>query len=133
MRLRRAKDELDRAFGEPLDVDGLARLAGYSRFHFIRAFRDVYGETPGRYLARRRIERAQDLLATANLTVTEIAGLVGFASLGTFSTRFRAQVGVSPSAYRAQVAAQGGPPPIPGCFVLMWNLSAGGDAARPQS
>lgn len=121
VRLRVAKDELDRSFARPLDIAELAALAGYSRFHFIRAFRATYGETPGRYLARRRVERARDLLASANLTVTEVAGLVGFASLGTFSSRFRAQVGMSPSAYRRAVAAQGGPPPVPGCFVLMWH------------
>ena len=72
-RLRSTKDLIDRALGEPLDVRRLAAHAGYSRFYFIRAFRKAYGETPAQYLARRRIERACDLLAVANLTVREVA------------------------------------------------------------
>jgi AraC-like DNA-binding protein len=123
--LRAAKDLMDRGFARPLDLDTIAREAGYSRFHFARAFRDTYGETPHAYLTRRRIERAKDLLRSANLTVTEICDLVGFSSLGSFSSRFRELVGVSPSAYRRSVVARGGPPPIPGCFVLMWTRPHG--------
>jgi len=116
---------MDRGFARPLDLDTIAREAGYSRFHFARAFRNTYGETPHAYLTRRRIERAKDLLRSANLTVTEICDLVGFSSLGSFSSRFRELVGVSPSAYRRSVVARGGPPPIPGCFVLMWTRPHG--------
>src|SRR5437870_9475368 len=116
--LRAARDLMDRAYAEPLSLDEMARRAGYSRFHFLRAFRDAYGETPGAYLSRRRIERAKDLLRAANLTVTEICFLVGFSSLGSFSSRFSELVGCSPSAYRAAAVARGGPPPIPGCFVM---------------
>jgi AraC-like DNA-binding protein len=119
--LRDAKDLMDRAYAEPLDLDVIARAAGYSRFHFIRAFRDTYGQTPRDYLSARRVERARDLLRGANLTVTEICFIVGFSSLGSFSTRFKAEVGLSPSEYRASEVRRGGPPPIPGCFVLMWN------------
>jgi AraC-like DNA-binding protein len=61
----------------------MAGEAGYSRFHFARAFAAAYGETPRAYLTRRRIERAKTLLRTANLSVTEICFLVGFASSGT--------------------------------------------------
>jgi AraC-like DNA-binding protein len=120
-RLRLAKDILDRSYAEPLDLRAIADAAGYSLFHFVRAFRDVYGETPGRYLSRRRVERAKDLLRSANLTVTEICLQVGFASLGSFSARFHEVVGVSPSAYREEMVRRGGPPPVPGCFVLMWS------------
>jgi AraC-like DNA-binding protein len=119
--LRRAHDLIDRDYAQPLDLDAMAREAGYSRFHFARAFAETYGETPRRYLTRRRIERAKTLLRTANLSVTEICLLVGFDSLGSFSTRFRSLVGQSPAAYRAAVVASGGPPPIPGCVVLMWT------------
>ena len=120
--LRAAKDLMDRAYAEPLDLDMLAREAGYSRFHFARSFRDTYGRTPRAYLSERRVERARELLRTANLTVTEICYLVGFSSLGSFSARFKAEVGVSPSGYREREIARGGPPPIPGCFVLMWSM-----------
>jgi AraC-like DNA-binding protein len=74
-------------------------FAGVSKFHFVHSFAATYGETPMRYLTRRRIERAQDLLRVANLTVTEICMLVGFASLGSFSSRFTQLVGESPTAY----------------------------------
>ena len=121
--LRNAKDLIDREFAEPLDLDDLARAAGYSRYHFTRSFKRVFGRTPREYLSWRRIERARDLLRTANLTVTEVCMLVGFSSLGTFSSRFTAVVGVSPAEFRRQVAVAGGAPPIPGCFVLMWNAA----------
>lgn len=113
--LRRARDLIDRAYAEKLDLDTLARAAGYSRFHFARSFREVYGETPARYLTSRRIERAKDLLRATPLSVTEICHLVGFSSLGSFSSRFSAMTGMSPTEYRKRFT----PPPIPGCFVLM--------------
>jgi AraC-like DNA-binding protein len=123
--LRRARDLIDRDYAEPLDLDAMAREAGYSRFHFARAFGDAYGETPRAYLTRRRIERAKTLLRTANLSVTEICLLVGFESLGSFSSRFRRLVGQSPSEYRQAAVQAGGAPPIPGCVVLMWTRPHG--------
>ena len=96
--------------------------AGVSKYHFLRCFAATYGKTPARYLAERRIERAQDLLRATNLTVTEICNLVGYSSLGSFSRKFRELVGVSPSAYQARYAATGAPH-IPGCYVLMHGLS----------
>ena len=119
--LRAAKDLMDRSYSEELDLDAIAGEAGYSRFHFVRSFRDTYGRTPRAYLSERRIERARELLRTANLTVTEICYLVGFSSLGSFSARFKENVGVSPSEYREHEIARGGPPPSPWCFVLMWS------------
>jgi AraC-like DNA-binding protein len=116
--LRRARDLMDARYGEPLDLDDLAAAAGFSRFHFAREFRAAFGETPGGYLTRRRVERAKALLAGANLTVTEICMLVGFSSLGTFSRRFRDIVGCSPTEYRRR---NPGPPPIPGCYVMRWS------------
>jgi AraC-like DNA-binding protein len=116
--LRRARDHIDRHFAEPLDVDRIAAVAGVSKYHFIRCFRMTYGETPMRYLTRRRLERAQDLLRSANLTVTEICMLVGFSSLGSFSAKFSALVGESPTAYRNRYA-RAGVPHIPGCYLFM--------------
>ena len=119
--LRAAKDLIDGRFGEPLDLDRLAARASCSRYHFHRAFTATYGQSPGRYLTARRIERAQELLRSANLTVSEICMLVGFSSVGSFTTQFRRVVGRTPTAYRRTVVEAGGPPPIPGCFVLMWS------------
>jgi AraC-like DNA-binding protein len=134
--LRRARDRIDRDYAERIDIPALAAGAGYSREHFIRAFRTTYGETPGRYRTRRRVERACELLRSANLTVTEICHLVGFTSLGTFSARFAELTGMSPTAYRKQAAERGGPAPIPGCYALMWRagLQSGGlaNASLPE-
>lgn len=116
--LRRARDHIDRHYREPLDLDVLARVARVSKFHLVRSFEAAYGETPIRYVTRRRIERAQDLLRHANLTVTEICVMVGFASLGSFSARFAQLVGESPTAYRSRWAARGGPH-VPGCYLFM--------------
>ncbi|POX38503.1 AraC family transcriptional regulator [Streptomyces sp. Ru73] len=111
---------MDRDWAEPLDLDAVAAHAGYSRFHFVRAFKAVYGLTPGQYLSRRRIERAEELLRTADLSVTEICTLVGFASLGTFSATFKKQTGLSPSAYRDRHVGRG-TALIPGCYALLWS------------
>jgi AraC-like DNA-binding protein len=128
--LRRAKDLMDRDWAHPLDLAAVAARAGYSRYHFVRRFREAYGETPGHYLGRRRIERAQELLRSANLTVTEICMLVGFSSLGTFSRRFKQHVGMTPTEFR-RYARAGGPAPIPGCFVLFW-AGGFGAASKPN-
>ena len=119
--LRQVRDRIDRDYAEPVGIPTLAAAAGYSTTHFIRAFRAAYGETPGAYRTRRRVERACELLRSVNLSVTEICHTVGFTSLGSFSARFSGLMGQSPSAYRAEAARRGGPAPIPGCFVLMWR------------
>jgi AraC-like DNA-binding protein len=116
--LRRARDHIDRHYAEPLDLAELATVAKVSKFHFARSFEAAYGETPIRYLTRRRIDRAQDLLRGANLTVTEVCMLVGFASLGSFSSRFTQLVGESPTAYLDRWAARGGAR-VPGCYLFM--------------
>ena len=130
--LRKARDRIDRDYREEIGIAALASGAGYSREHFIRAFRAAYGETPGRYRTRRRVERAGELLRSANLTVTEICYLVGFSSVGTFSTRFSELTGMSPCKYRAQAASRGGPAPIPGCFVLMWETGLPAEDPRAE-
>jgi AraC-like DNA-binding protein len=116
--LRRARDHIDRHYEMPLDLDQLSRVAGVSKYHFARCYEAAYGETPIRYLTRRRIERAQDLLRSANLTVTEICMMVGFSSLGSFSARFTQLVGETPTAYRNRWARKGGAH-VPGCYLFM--------------
>ena len=129
--LRRARDHVDRHFAEDLDLDRLARVAGVSKYHFVRSFEAAYGETPIRYLTRRRIERAQDLLRSANLTVTEVCMAVGYASLGSFSTRFRALTGESPVAYRDRWAARSAAH-VPGCFLFMRGVVDLGTTGRGE-
>ena len=116
--LRQAHDHIDRHYATPIGLDELARVAGVSKYHFARSFEAAYGLTPIRYLTRRRVERAQDLLRHANLTVTEICFLVGFSSVGSFSSLFTRLVGESPTAYRNRWAVRGGPH-VPGCYLFM--------------
>jgi AraC-like DNA-binding protein len=113
----RVRDAIDRDPAAQLDVRTLAALVHVSPWHLIRTFAAVYGETPHRYLQRRRVQRAMVLLRDTDASVTEICVAVGFTSLGTFSRTFRAVVGESPSAYRRR-----GPlPPAPGCFTTAWT------------
>lgn len=129
--LLRARDAIDRDFASPLDIPALARIALLSEAHFIRSFRAVFGETPHRYLQRRRIERAMTLLRHTDRTVTDVSLAVGFQSLGTFSRTFQAIVGCSPSAYRRRTAPL--PAPVPTCFTMAWTRpSSFGEARRPD-
>ncbi len=102
--LRRVRDRIDREYAQPLDVEALARGAHMSAGHLSREFRLAYGESPYAYVMTRRIERAMALLRRGDLSVTDVCFAVGCSSLGTFSTRFTALVGVPPSFYRRRVA-----------------------------
>jgi AraC-like DNA-binding protein len=118
--LLRAKDLIDRDYAKQLDVPALARAAHASTAHFSRSFKRAFGETPHRYLLRRRIERAKELLRGTDMSVTEVSVEVGFQSVGSFSATFRDLVGSPPSEY-ARGWRAAGPPPIPGCFTLMYT------------
>ena len=131
--VRHARDRIDHDFAQPLSLDALAKTAGYSKYHFARVFAELYGETPREYLSRRRIERAKDLLRAANLTVTEICLEVGFDSLGSFSQRFKDLVGIPPTEYRQRAIGAGDPPPVPGCFVLMWTRPVTNERNREEA
>jgi AraC-like DNA-binding protein len=104
--LRRVRDRIDREYARPLDVEALARGVHMSAGHLSREFKRAYGEPPYSYLMTRRIERAMALLRRGDLSVTDVCFEVGCQSLGTFSTRFTELVGMSPSAYREQMADQ---------------------------
>jgi AraC-like DNA-binding protein len=95
---------MDREYAQPLDVEALARDAHMSAGHLSRQFRLAYGESPYSYLMTRRIERAMALLRRGDLSVTEVCFEVGCASLGTFTTRFKELVGMSPGQYRREAA-----------------------------
>ena len=77
-----------------------AEIAGFSPFHFARLFRDVIGIPPGEFLTALRFERSKQLLLTTDASVTDICFEIGYESLGTFSSRFRQLVGVSPQQFR---------------------------------
>jgi AraC-like DNA-binding protein len=117
--LRRARDLIDKDFGDSgLDLDRIASVAFLSKSHFVRRFRYQFGLSPSAYLSQRRVERAQDLLRFANLTVTEVCHAVGYSSLGSFSQAFHDAVGESPSAFQLRWRQQGHLR-IPGCEILM--------------
>jgi AraC-like DNA-binding protein len=116
---------MDRGFARPLDVAAVARVAHVSEAHFSRQFRATFGETPHRYLQRRRVERAMELLRETDRPVTEICFDVGFNSLGTFSRTFRDIVSEPPSAYRARFAADGAALRVPACWAMAWLRPAG--------
>jgi AraC-like DNA-binding protein len=120
-RMLRARDAMDRTFAEPLCIPRLAQIAEVSEAHFIRTFRATFGETPHRYLQRRRVERAMFLLRATDRAITDICFDVGFGSLGTFSRTFSDIVGESPTTFRQR----GRLPAVPTCFMMAW--------ARPSS
>ncbi|MDI3403801.1 helix-turn-helix domain-containing protein [Streptomyces cavernicola] len=129
VRLRKARDVMDRDYAEPLDVAALARVALMSPGHFSRSFRAAYGETPYSYLMTRRIERAKALLRRGDLSVTEVCFEVGCTSLGSFSSRFTELVGESPSAYRARDHAAGAA--VPACVAKVYTRPVRNGEAKP--
>jgi transcriptional regulator GlxA family with amidase domain len=128
-RMLRARDAMDRSYAQPLDIPALARIALVSEAHFIRTFRATFGETPHRYLQRRRIERSMYMLRETDSSVTQICFAVGFASLGTFSRTFREIAGETPLAYRNRGRIAGAPT----CFAMAWmRPSSFGEAPKPE-
>lgn len=117
--LLRARDVMDRAYAEPLDIPALAAVACCSPAHFIRSFSTTFGETPYRYLQRRRVERAMALLRTTDMAVQDVCVAVGWSSLATFTRSFRQIVGVTPGRYRASCGVPRAP--VPTCFVKAWT------------
>jgi len=124
-RLCRARDLLREVDDGPLTIDDVARDAAMSPFHFIRQFSALFGETPHQWRIQARLDRARQLLALGDHSVTDICMEVGFSSLGSFSALFARRIGTAPSVYRRRVRSlitvPGTLPPqlIPGCLSLM--------------
>jgi transcriptional regulator GlxA family with amidase domain len=129
VRLRRARDQMDRDYAQPLDVPALARTALMSPGHFSRSFRAAYGESAYSYLMTRRIERAKALLRRGDLSVTDVCFAVGCTSLGSFSSRFTELVGESPSSYRARSHDDGAT--IPACIAKIHTRPVRIKEAKP--
>ncbi|HUR16535.1 MAG TPA: helix-turn-helix transcriptional regulator [Candidatus Limnocylindrales bacterium] len=128
-RLLRARDAMDRAYAEPLNVRAVAAVAHISEAHFSRSFRAAFGETPHRYLQRRRVERAMFLLRETDRSVTEICFDVGFTSLGTFSRTFSEITGASPTTYRLKNS----PIDAPHCFQMAMSRPRLAADVNPRS
>ena len=97
-RVVQAKLFIDENFAENLDLDNISDEACFSKFHFIRLFKKIYGKTPHRHLTTVRIERAKILLRD-DIPVSDVCYAVGFESLSSFSGLFRRLVGKPPSEY----------------------------------
>ena len=121
-RIVQAKLFIDSKYADKIDLDNISDEAYFSKFHFIRLFKKIYGKTPHQYLTFVRIEKATQLLRT-DKPVTEVCYAVGFDSLSSFGSLFKRIVGVSPSAFleeQQQMKIQILKSPlkfVPGCFV----------------
>ena len=104
-KLARARRLIDAKFSEPLQLVALADAAGISRFHFHRAFRRAFHDTPGRYVAAQRLQAAKRLLQATEDSVTDVCLAVGFHSLGSFSAFFKRHCGMTPREFRRRARA----------------------------
>lgn len=120
-RIVQAKLFIDRNYAEKIDAGEIADEACYSKFHFIRTFKSIYGKTPHQYLTTVRIDKAKELLE-AKMSVTDACFSVGFESLGSFTELFKRRVGITPSEYqrikleRKQRMIEKPFSFVPGCF-----------------
>ncbi len=129
-RLARARDFIDHCYDHPLNLDQISEKACFSRYHFLRLFRQAFNITPHQYLIERRIEKAKELLrADDEVRVTDVCFEVGFQSLGSFSTLFHKCVGHAPVTYREKARekareTQQAKRQVPGCFLVMYKLDS---------
>ena len=115
-RLNRARKFIDLCYDLPLDLNEISSHACFSRYHFLRLFRQAFNKTPHQYLIERRIERAKELLRTDDLRVTDVCFEVGFQSLGSFSSLFHKSVGHPPVTFREKSReTQAAKRQVPGC------------------
>jgi AraC-like DNA-binding protein len=124
-RLCRARTLIDHSYNHPLSLEQISSAACFSRYHFLRLFRQTFHKTPHQYLIEKRIEKAKELLQSERLRVTDICFEVGFQSLGSFSSLFRKYVGHPPVAYRERIRRdRRAQRQIPGCFLAMYGLDS---------
>lgn len=100
IQLCNARDQLRDVERAAVSIDDVAKSVAISRFHFIRQFKAVFGETPVQFRTRMRLERAKHLLVESDDSITEICMQIGFSSLGSFSSLFSRKFGRAPSGYR---------------------------------
>ncbi|MFC0185580.1 AraC-type DNA-binding protein [Pseudarcicella hirudinis] len=97
-RIVQAKVFIDKYYLQKIDLDNISDEAYFSKYHFIRLFKSIYGKTPHQYLTTVRIEHAKQLLQQGN-SVTEVCFSVGYDSVSTFSSLFTKITGKTPSGY----------------------------------
>jgi len=127
LQLCRARDLLAQVRSPDISITDAAAEAGMSSFHFIRTFSTMFGETPHQFRTRERLNAAQRLLARGQ-SVTEVCLEVGFSSLGSFSTLFRREIGMSPATYqrslRGSIYVPDWTPHPPNCLLWMGGPEA---------
>jgi AraC-like DNA-binding protein len=122
-RLARARDYIDHCYDHPLSLEQISEKACFSRYHFLRLFRQAFKKTPHQYLIECRIEKAKLLLRANELRVTDVCFEVGFQSLGSFSSLFHRYVGHAPIIYRKRARErEKARRKVPGCFLVMYQL-----------
>jgi AraC-like DNA-binding protein len=138
-RLCRARDLLREWEDEPLSVSAVARASGLTRFHFIRLFKAIFGETPHQYRSRAQVEKAKHLLILTDLSITDVCMAVGYSSLGSFSALFSRRVGMSPTEFQRRYRNASMPERqlpaslTPGCLSLMAGISQKEHFSRRRS
>jgi AraC-like DNA-binding protein len=98
--MRRVREYVAAHLSESTDLAMLAAVAGVSIHHFARGFKQSAGMTPHYYLTQKRVERAQDMLANTNLSMSEIAYAVGFSDQSHLARHFRQMLGITPGQFR---------------------------------
>lgn len=121
-RLNASRDYIADHYRAPLSLAEIAKCSSMSPYHFLREFKQTYGETPNEFLIRLRVEQAKKMLITENFSVSDICEKVGYSSLGSFSSLFLKQVGMAPTLYRRKLWALSAEPfrfplqVIPACY-----------------
>ena len=132
-RIVQAKLFIDEHFNEPLDLHNIADEAFFSKFHFLRLFKSVYGRTPHQYLTLVRIQKSKELLKNKNTTVSAVCFEVGFESITSFTSLFKRHTAVTPASYQKKqmrLLEESHRKPlkfVPNCFIMAngWNVSVG--------
>lgn len=104
IRLCKARGQLGKLGYAELSINEVARMAAMSRFHFVRQFKAVFGETPVQFRTRMRLDHAKHMLVQGEDSITDICMAVGFSSLGSFSSLFSRRFGRAPSQYRQELS-----------------------------
>jgi len=137
-RIVQAKLFIDNNFADKIDLDNISDEACFSKYHFIRLFKTIYGKTPHKYLTSVRIEKALQLLRN-DKAVSDVCFSVGFDSLTSFSGLFKRVVGISPSAYllqQQQLKSQITRTPlafVPGCYAYQNGWLENSNFEEPNS
>src|SRR5271166_2007821 len=103
LKLCQARDLIRACYHEPLTLADICTEADFTPWHFLRLFKETFGETPHQFLTRLRLEKARDLLTVSSRSVLDVCLDVGYSSLGSFSSLFARRMGLSPMAFRRRV------------------------------